>query len=152
MVRQSRKFIVVTVITVLVVIIILSLSSIPLNKPPQQDSVKGIAIGEVGMNASYQKIYYPSSVNKDAFFNISILFDCNITITSIYTTSLGFTVNNWTFSYNSYVKTGNGQGNFIGSVSRNIGVLNISIKSPTTSYNGEIVLHLVGKVPTNVIY
>jgi len=116
------------------------------------DSIKGICLGEVGVNYNYTKIIFSHSINSDSFFNVTIFFNTNISIKYIYTQTTGFSVTNWLFSYNSYVEKGGRQGNFTGTVAENVGILNITIRSPEKYYNGYLALHLVGTVPITVIY
>lgn len=117
-----------------------------------RDIVNNVYIGEVGVDYNYTNITFPHIVYSASDFNVTILFNSNISIKFIYTQTTGFRVMHWTFSYNTYIMRGGGQGDFTGTIAENIGVLNITISTPDISYNGNIALHLVGNVPVTVTY
>ncbi|BAB59350.1 TVG0213580 [Thermoplasma volcanium GSS1] len=119
---------------------------------PEEDILSNVYIGQVNINQSYTKIIFPHHINSGSDFNITILFNSNISINYVYTQTSGFCVLGWIFYFNTYIKYGTSQGKFIGSLEENIGILNITIKSPNYYYNGYISLHLVGSVPETVIY
>ncbi|ARD84906.1 hypothetical protein FAD_1025 [Ferroplasma acidiphilum] len=122
------------------------------NNKIYNDSISKINVGQIGIDYNYTKIIFPNTVNSNSNFNIIILFNSNISIKYIYTQTSGFCVSEWSFHYGSYTENGTTQGEFIGSVAENIGILNITIKAPDHYYNGYISLHLVGNVPETVIY
>lgn len=148
--HNYRKIIIALVIFILIFVIIFSIN-IDYHKT-YNDSIKNIYIGEVGVDYNYTKIIFPHLINSDSNFNVTIFFNSNISIKYIYTQTTGFCVAGWLFHYNSYTEKGVKQGDFTGTVAESIGMLNITINSPKSYYNGSIALHLVGNVPTTVIY
>ncbi len=152
-----RKIIIILIIFILVFIVIMSgyiyYHNLNENNPKiYKDSISNIYVGQVCVDYNYTKIIFPHTINSDSNFNVTILFNSNISIKYIYTQTTGFCVSGWSFHFNSYTENGTKQGKFIGSVAENIGMLNITIKAPDYYYTGYISLHLVGNVPETIIY
>lgn len=149
--RRGSKIIMALAIVILI-LLIFSLSGYFTHDNKYKDSINNICMGEVGIDYNYTTIIFPHTVYSSSEFNITVFFYSNVSIKSIYTQTSGFRVVHWIFSYNGYIMKGQGQGNFTGSFAENKGVLNVTISTPASYYNGNIGLHLVGNVPPTVIY
>ena len=149
---RGSKIIVIITILILIFILLLSFGGYFVHDNKYKDSINNVCLGEVGMKYNYTNITFPHHVYSSSEFNVTIFFNSNISIKFIYTQTSGFRVTGWKFSYNDYTMTGKGQGNFTGTFSENIGILNVTFSTPTGYYNGNLALHLVGNVPVTVIY
>ncbi len=161
------------IISIFILIIIIGLSFYIYTQTETSVTIviQNIYVGYVNVNNTAKQIVF-EKINTKKYFNITLIFLKNITITFIYTQTNGFSVYNWIYTYNNYTLRGYSQRNFIGTWTsayndykvicfshreeinyiKNQGILNITIYTSLKNYSGIIAIHVVGNAPSNLIY
>ncbi len=164
--RRTFMFILTIIILFILIFSIFHIYQRKLDAENKSITITNLELGEVGVNnyTNYTKIIMPHSIISNSEFNVTLYFRSNITVKYIYVTTTGFSVLHWGYSYKNYSASGGPQKNFSGTykpyaisnffntANKNESALNVSIKSPDYKYNGIVAIHLVGNVPSNVIY
>ncbi len=149
---MNEKMKIIVIIAVILVLISSLIIVLHKNQPAGHDNITGVELGSAGTVINNYTVNFPKKVNTHSVFTINITFNKNITLTSVYITTLGFKITKWKYEYGNYVKNMNNSGGFVGSIMDYKGILTLYIESPINKYNGNLVLHIVGKVPVSVIY